>query len=110
MYNVIQCITIFLTLPIYSYHSDSIPWRANRRTRGLLTLLQQKSQVEGGQMFLVHSNINFQVTEQLRVQPEGLITEEVLQAASHEPWKRCIWTTGTETTELHDAISIHQYL
>ncbi|TNN33684.1 hypothetical protein EYF80_056156 [Liparis tanakae] len=49
----------------------------------LLTLLQQQAQVEGGQPLLVHGDVDLQVAEQLGVQPEGLITQEVLQAASH---------------------------
>lgn len=37
-------------------------------------------------MFLIHADFNLQVAEQLWVQPEGLITQEVLQAASHIAW------------------------
>ena len=39
-------------------------------------------------MFLIHAHIDLQVAEQLWVQPEGLITQEVLQAASHITWER----------------------
>jgi len=39
-------------------------------------------------MFLVHSHVDLQVTEQLWVQPEGLITQEVLQAARNITWER----------------------
>lgn len=58
-------------------------------------------------MFLVHSYIDLEVTEQLGVQPEGLITEEVLQAASHKAWSNCIWNTGTEFTQVSYAIYIY---
>lgn len=37
-------------------------------------------------MFLVHSYVDLQVTEQLWVQPDRLIAQEVLQAAGHITW------------------------
>lgn len=55
-------------------------------------------------MFLVHSYIDLEVTEQLGVQPEGLITEEVLQAASHKAWSNCIWD------RVHSSVLCYLYL
>lgn len=46
-------------------------------------------------MFLIYSYTDLQVTEQLWVQPEGLITQEVLQAASHKAWDKALCNLHT---------------
>lgn len=57
-------------------------------------------------MFFIHSYVDLQVTEQLRVQPEGLIAEEILQAASHKAWNKAFSNLVMSTTDIYSAVEI----
>lgn len=57
-------------------------------------------------MFFIHSYVDLQVTEQLRVQPEGLIAEEILQAASHKAWNKAFLNLVMSTTDIYSAVKI----